>query len=142
MVADQNLSDTEPATAEPAPDYPSKGRRSFASVRRDLDNEELKSPGVQKMLLDDVERLEREVSELKGFRDQFYDEAKKCAVLSEKRKLYIGIEVVHAACLSIGSVAISYAIAFWSTEKSGSGLALGGGVVLIAAALLAKWLQR
>ena len=47
----------------PLPSVP-KGRQSLSKVRRELSDEELTSPAVQKMLIEEVERLELECAEL------------------------------------------------------------------------------
>ena len=45
-----------------------KGRQALSKVRRELSEEESSSPAVQRMLLDDLERLETEASELRESR--------------------------------------------------------------------------
>ena len=47
-------------TGEGTPLSHSKGRRAFSKLRRELTDEELSSPAVQRLLLDDIERLEKE----------------------------------------------------------------------------------
>jgi len=141
MTSDRSPADTEPVSNDQLPEFPAKGRQSFTGIRRNLSDSELKSPGVQKMLLDDVDRLEQEVTELKGFRDRYYEAARKSAVLEVKRKTSNAIETVHVACLAIGSVAIAFAPTIWADQPHAE-ILLGGGIVLLLGALLAKWIQR
>lgn len=76
-MADTNteLPDTEPQeTAEGGPQPVLKGtsgRKSFAKLRRELSDEELSSPAVQRMLIDEIERLDAERTELASFRISF-----------------------------------------------------------------------
>ena len=56
----------------------------MSNVRRELSEEELSSPAVQRMLLDELDRLETEAGELKEFKefkDRFYSADKDAAVL-------------------------------------------------------------
>lgn len=61
-----------------------KGRQALSNVRRELSEEELSSPAVQRMLLDELDRLETEAGELKEFKDRFYSADKDAAVLGER----------------------------------------------------------
>ena len=70
---------------EPHADGPAhgkrKGRQALSKVRRELSEEEMSSPAVQRMLLDELERLEMEASELREFKDKFHTTDKDAAVL-------------------------------------------------------------
>jgi hypothetical protein len=48
-----------------APSSPKKGRQAFKTVTRELSEEDLANPAVQKLLLDDLDRLETENEEQK-----------------------------------------------------------------------------
>lgn len=142
MTENRGPAPTEPSASDRrAQEFPAKGRQSFASVRRDLSESELGSAGVPKMLLDDIDRLEREVSELRTFRDRYYEKSEDCAVLKEKRIKSLAMEVIHVTCLSSGSIAIAYAPNIWSQQPI-AGICLGVGLILVGGALVAKWMQR
>ena len=49
-----------------------KGRQALSNVPRELSEEEISSPAVQRMLLDELDRLETEAGELGEFKDRFY----------------------------------------------------------------------
>ena len=89
-MSETTQTDEEPEEPKAAPkeesdESKSKGkRRSYRGVRRELSEEELKSPVVQKTLLDEIDRLDIEIEEAKGFRDRFYEIDKKVAVLQVK----------------------------------------------------------
>ncbi len=57
------------------------GRKSFSKLRRELSDDELSSPAVQRMLIDEIERLDADRVELISFRGKFHDSDKKVAVL-------------------------------------------------------------
>jgi len=126
----------EPAApSDPGPVEPAKGRQSFSKLRRELSDDELTSPAVQRMLLDDVDRLEREASELRAMRDKYHDADKRCAVLDEQRRGANSAEIQYGMCLTLGSVALGFAPTLWPHQPAGwvsvlFGIALvGGGVV-------------
>jgi hypothetical protein len=142
------MSDTEPPDKEPAAppqggpsDYPSKGRPSFARLRRELSDEELSSPAVQKLLLDEIERLERDCTDLRGFRDRYYEASQDRAVLKEQMKAATSLEVLYVGCLTIGSAALAFSPTLWDKQPAGW-IVLVFGIVLLAGALLTKYNQR
>ena len=49
-----------------------KGRRAFINLRRELSDEELSSPAVQRMLVDEIERIEQDNMRLSKFQDSYY----------------------------------------------------------------------
>lgn len=97
----------EPAlpAASPAKEKLVKGtRQSFADVRRAFTEEEMSQSGTQKMLLDDLDRLESELAGAKGFQDRFYDEAKQVAVLKERFKTHTAVELMSTGAVTVGSL--------------------------------------
>lgn len=113
------------------------GRRSFSKLRRELSDEELASPAVQKMLVDEIERLEEERVELHTFRTKFHDSDKRAAVLEEKFKGKISIEVIHIGCMTVGAAALGYAPSIWEVQPTAWMIAIFG-VVLVLAGIGAK----
>ena len=62
---------------------PPQKRRAFRGVKRDLSEEGLSNPDVNRLLLDDIERLEGEVRELGEFRSRFHDAQSRANVLAQ-----------------------------------------------------------
>lgn len=128
--------DVEPQeTGEGTPQHATKGtsgRKSFAKLRRELSDEELSSPAVQRMLLDEIERLDAEREELVSFRKKFHDSDKRAAILEEKFKTKISIEIIHLACMTVGAAAIGYA----PSQKGLTAWIFGG--ILIVAGIVAR----
>lgn len=124
--------DQEPASAQGLPAAPApKGRQSLARVRRELDEAELASPAVQRLLVDEIERLERACIEAEGYRDRFHGADKLVAVQEERLKRSLGADIVFGASLSIGSGALAYAPTLWNHQPSGWIVLIMGGVLLI-----------
>lgn len=108
------------------------GRKSFSKLRRELTDEELSSPAVQRMLLDEIERLDIECRSLAVFRDKFHTSDKSEGILQEKLKSKIAIEVTHVACVAVGGGALTFAPTIWSSQPSAAITAILGGVILLA----------
>ncbi|WP_157739317.1 hypothetical protein [Herbaspirillum sp. meg3] len=113
------------------------GRKSFAKLRRELSDEELSSPAVQRMLIDEIERLDAERSDLASFRGKFHEADKSAAILEEKFKGKISIEIIHIACITVGAAALGYAPSIWQMQPTAWMTGIFG-VVLIVAGLAAK----
>ena len=124
--------DFEPdeAGAKPAASPPNKTGRAFASLKRELTDEELASPGTQKMLLEELARLENENATLQSFRDRFYNSDKQLAVSVDRLRHKLSLEIVASACLVIGAAALGYAPKAWDNQPNGW-IALVFGAVLI-----------
>ncbi|MCH2451068.1 MAG: hypothetical protein MK198_13100 [Gracilimonas sp.] len=133
MSDEQEKPDLEPSESSTETKKASpKGRRSLSNVKRELTEEELKSPAAQKLLVEELERVERERNELLDYRDNFYSVDKELSILQEKLNKNISIEVISSSCLAIGAAAIGLAPSIWEHEPVGWYLVVFGGVLIIA----------
>ncbi|HUA22084.1 MAG TPA: hypothetical protein VMU80_18165 [Bryobacteraceae bacterium] len=123
--------------ASPAHSPESKAGRALSRVKRELTDEELASPGALKMILEEIERQREETAELRTYRDKFYESDKKLAIINEKVKGGLAVEIVSTACLAVGAAAIGYAPATWSSQPSGW-ITLAFGAVLILGGIISK----
>lgn len=135
-MADKETQPDE-AGAEPVLQREPKVRRALASVKRELTDEELASPGVQKLLLDMLQRAEEENAALKPFRDKYYEADKQKGILEEKLKLHVAFEVISTAGIAVGAAAIVFAPFAWAHEPDGA-IALGFGIVCTIGGIVAK----
>lgn len=133
--------DQEPPGLSPKPGpEPTKGkvrRKALTSLRRELSDKELLSPAVQKLLLDEIDRLEEDNTELAGYRSRFHDADKKAAILQQKQTTSIAHEIISLSCITVGGAAIGYAPSVWASQPTG-GVALAFGVVLVLGGIVAK----
>ncbi|GMU66651.1 MAG: hypothetical protein AMXMBFR36_29250 [Acidobacteriota bacterium] len=140
------MADIEP-TQEPSetgreePKAILKGRQSLSKIRRELSDDELSSPAVQRMLVDEIERLERDNADLASYRDQFHAVDKRASVLEERSRKAIAAEIIFAVCLSVGSAAMGYAPSAWSSQPSGW-LALIFGALIVLGGVVSRVVQR
>jgi len=127
----------EEAGASPVSSQEPKARRALSRLKRELTDDELASPGVQKLLLDLLERTEEENSALKRFRDQYYQSDKQKDILAEKLKTHVALEVVSTGCVAVGAAAIVYSPVAWEHQPNGV-IALGFGIVMTIVGIVAK----
>jgi hypothetical protein len=128
----------EPSGIEPSETVkPKSGRRSFSKLPRELSEKELASPAVQKMLVDEIERLEAECDDFSSYRPKFHDADKRAAILEEKFKGKISVDILQTGCLTVGAAALGYAPSI-TTGQLSSWMVAVFGVVLVVAGLAAK----
>jgi uncharacterized membrane-anchored protein len=108
-----------------------KTRKALSRLKRELTEVEISQPGVQKMILEDQERIEGENRELRIFRDKFYEVSLRVAVLEAERKRSIAWEVLSSGCLALGSVAIGFARSMWSSQPEGWEVLIFGAILLL-----------
>lgn len=112
-------------------------RKSFSKLRRELTDEELASPAVQRMLLDEIERLDDALIGNHQYREKFHTCDKQLGALQAKLKSRLSIEIIHAVCIAVGGASIGYATSNWGAQPAGM-LALVFGAVLLVAGFIAK----
>jgi hypothetical protein len=114
-----------------------KTRKALAGVPRQLTPADLATPGVQKMLIEELERAEEEVSELKTFRDKFHVADKELAVTKQKIRGWAAMEIISTGCIAGGAAAFAYAPVETHTQYGGW-VAAAFGAVLTAIGIIAK----
>jgi len=130
---DEEPEEPKAAQKEDGDDNKSKGkRRSYRGVRRELSEEELKSPVVQKTLLDEIDRLDIEIEEVKGFRDKYYDIDKKEAVLREKFTVHKGYEIASTSLVTGGGIILGFISSIWDNQPTAGIFLVVGSLALIA----------
>ncbi|QKV65305.1 hypothetical protein HUW52_21215 [Pseudomonas sp. 43A] len=107
-------------------------RKSFAKLRRELSDDELSSPAVQRMLIDEIERLDSERIDLTVYREKFHITDKKSAIFEERFKAKISIEIIHIACVTVGAAALGFAPSIWTTQPTAMMIVVFGSVLIIA----------
>lgn len=131
--------DVEPKAGESLPPIsdvkPATSRKSLAKISRELRDEDLASPVAQKMMLDELERLEAECEKGKSHQADFHRADKECAVLREKLKSNKAVEVVILACSTLGGIALGF-----STTTNWQVGALGA--ILVVAGIVSKTIKQ
>ena len=116
---------------------PKKRRRSFGKVRRELTEEELDTSGVQKMLLDEVDRLEGAEIDLKSTSEKYHEANTKLEVAKEKLKTHSAFDIISTGTVAVGSLLFGAAFN-WKDDSTLFWILIMLGVVLIAVGVAAK----
>ena len=120
-----------------------KQRRVYAKAGRELTEEELNSPGVRKMMLEDIERLESETLILQDYRDRFYMADKRVAVLSAAQKQRNVVGWLSDCSLMAGSVMLGVAVSFPESIEPRIMVATGvSSAALVVTAIILKAISR
>lgn len=106
----------------------------YSRIRREISEEDLASPAVQRILLSEVDKLQTQVNELELIESKFHITDKKAAILEEKLKAVNSHEVLYSLALTIGSVVIGLASVIWDSGYGWVAIAIGsilvvGGIV-------------
>jgi len=118
-------------------EMPPFGKRfALSELRRTLTEEELKNPGVIKLILDELARVDTECDSFRGYVDRFHDADKKAAVLEEKQKAVTSIEIAYGVGMALGGAVIGLSPSFWGKESQGIIALVVGAVLIIGAAIM------
>jgi hypothetical protein len=110
-------------------------RQAFSNIRRQLSETDLASPGVQKMLLEELDRAESQCEVAEGFRERFHTADKEAAILREKLKTANTVEVFFGLGVAIGSAMIGLAPYFWDKRAEGMILLTVGAIMCIGSSI-------
>ncbi|MEY8238825.1 MAG: hypothetical protein RPT25_00610 [Cycloclasticus sp.] len=124
--------DVEPTSAESNPHIKSS-RRAFSKLATELSDDDLSSPGVQKMLLAEITRLESAALFSEEYKGKFHKADKQCAVLKEKEKTLIFSEVLYSVSLTLGAALIGISPSITSGKISSEVIGLIGAILVIGA---------
>lgn len=108
----------------------------YAGIKRQISEDDLQSPAVQRILLGEVDKLETKITSLEEYVEKFHISDKKSAILEEKLKSVKADEVLYGLCLTIGSVIIGLSSMIWTM---GYGMiAIAVGTLLLCGGLISK----
>lgn len=145
-MADTKYDDEEPINGQESETSSEKthNRRkgAYQKLRRDLSEEELSSPGTQKMILSDLDRLEDEVDTLLVYKDRFHAKDKSEAVLKEQLKSSTSKEVLYTVSISLGATLIGLSNSIWVAENNNGAIVLTCGIVLVIGGLISKFFWK
>lgn len=108
----------------------------FAQISRQIDEADLDSPAVKRILLGEVDTLQLRVSKLESTEKQYHVIDKECAVLREKIKSLSSQEVLYGFCLTVGSVIVGLSTLVWNDGYGWVAILIGAS--LVVGAVLSK----
>jgi hypothetical protein len=135
-----------PSTGKPperdTSSQPKSRRASLGSVRRQLTDDELKSPAVQKLLMDILEEVEQARDEYKSYVNAFHSADKRAAVLGEKLNLDRSVEITFGVGTGLGGAILGIATYLWDKDPLAGVLAAVIGLGLIIGASIVRAVKR
>ena len=135
------LGDQSDASEQP-PATPASGRRqAFRDIRRQLTDEDLASSGVQRLILDELERTEERCETLQTYVERFHEADKRAAILEVSARGEKAIEILFGVGIGLGGTIIGLASSVWQEGHRG-GVVLAVGVVLVLGAVVARAVHR
>ncbi|MEW5697683.1 hypothetical protein [Pseudomonas synxantha] len=110
-------------------------KRALSRIERRLDDEELKHPGVQKMILDRMDVAEEKNASLEKFRTDYYEAMQNLAVANSSLKRMESLDTVQSTMLGVGCLVLGFLTTAWgnwplTVVVAVSGVGLVGGSVL------------
>lgn len=112
-------------------------RQAFRDIRRQLQEQELANPGVQKLLLEELETADAKCEILEGYVDRFHEADKRAAILEEKLRPQTALEICFGFGVGLGCAIMGLAPLFWDTSIRGP-IVLAVGVLLVVGATIAR----
>jgi hypothetical protein len=119
----------------------SSRRQAFRDIRRQLSDDDLASPGVQKLLLDDLEQAEEQCEIFSAYIERFHEADKRAAILEERVRTQTALEVAFGVGVGLGCAILGLAPLFWTDQPKGW-LAIGIGALLTIGASIARVVKR
>lgn len=133
----------EPRTTSLDSSVPVVGRRAaFRDVRRQLTEEELKSPGVHKLLLEMLQEVDDEREELRSYVSLYHESDKRAAVLSEKVITQTAIEVLFGVGVGLGGAVLGLAPFYWAIKPEYGVITAIVGLGLIVGATAGRIIKK
>ena len=112
----------------------------YAQISRQIDEADLDSPAVKRILLSEVDTLQLRVSKLESTEKQYHIVDKECAVLREKIKALSSREVLYGFCLTVGSAIVGLSALVWSDGYGWVAILVGTSLVVGAVlSRVIKW---
>lgn len=115
-------------------------REAFRNLRRDITDEELRSTGVAKLILDELERTEAERDDLRKYVDRYHEADKLAAVgpLNERLKANRRVDTLFGVGVGLGGTLLGASYSFYTPGHPGAAIttAVIGLALLITSALV------
>lgn len=127
--------------ATPPTVAPTGKRQAFRDIRRQLQETELANPGVQRLLLEDLERAEGQCDILQGYVARYHEADKRSAILEEKLRTQTAIEIFFGVGLGVGCMMLGLVPSIWDATFKGP-VFLITGIILVVGAVGARVIKR
>jgi len=119
----------------------------YSNLQREIGEEDLNTPAVQRILLSEVDKLGMKIVEVEDLlhknqikyldlKERYHQKDKEKAILDEKFKTSTSQEVLYSFCLASGSAILGFAKIVWETGYGIPFIMIG--IFLIIGGLISK----
>lgn len=137
QLPDANDLAPDESGATPVPSRDSTAKDALSGVDRALLLEDLKEIGVQKMVLDRLDRAESRVTRAESMELDYYATREKLVEAKSELKRLKSLEVLRDAVLAVGSALLGFLPSAWGNWGLTFMVSIGA-AVLIGGVLLSK----
>ena len=110
---------------------------ALSGLKRTLTEKELESKGVQKLILDRNDQLEKEIKECKHFKDKFHDADKRAAIAENNATKEDKFKDLFTFTMTVGGASLGAAITS-STIQQGALYGVSGFILVIGGYILSR----
>jgi len=121
---------------------PKSRRQALTNVRRQLTDEELANPGLQKLLLDMLEIAESERDSNKIYITSFYEADKKAAILGERLLADKRVDIFFGVGVGLGGTIVGLSPFFGEIKGFYGIICAIIGVVLIGGSSIGRAIKK
>lgn len=116
-----------------------KPSNAFKNIETELTRDDLNSPWMIKILIDQINNLKIQVSNLEVYKDNYYERDKECWILKEKISISNSFEILHTICLTVWSIVLW---TYFSLSSPYNNWALAIWLLLILVSLITKYYKK
>ncbi len=128
------------------PDSVKSRKGAFSQLRRELSDEDLNSPGTQRLILNELDKYEECSKQLEEYKGKYYNSDKERAVLEVQLSSNRAFEILYSFSLSVGSALLGITPSILNGEGNTYYLTwivcIIGGVSLIGGIVAKFWTKR
>ncbi len=112
--------------------------KPLSGLNRQLTEDDLKSPGVRKLLLGQLDEYENCKNKLEKTIMNFHSKDKETAVLTERLKSFVSFDWIYTSLLTVGSILIGY----YASQPDKGLILLILGIVSVIIAFIFKYREN
>ena len=114
--------------------------KAFSKLSRELSESDLSNPSISRMLLSQIDSLEKENRLLKNIEEKFHKTDKENGVLLEKQRRSVATEILSQFCLTLAGGLLSIStLDFSNPVKINNVIFLIFGGILLVGSIISYW---
>lgn len=117
-----------------------KKRGAFSNLKRELSDEDLNSPGTQRLILNELDKYEECSKQLELYKSKYYECDKDRAIYQERANSSNAFEILYSSSLSVGAMLIGLTPSL--NEKIEGWFVGVVGLLLLAGGIIAKCFKK